>query len=413
MLHCKIVRDTVHGRVIRQELTRDLDQFCNAIMEEIENALELNWDTDTTQWKEVVLYDTMLDVVGRISNRVLVGTPLCRNKEYLRHSYSFARNVVITASLLNLCPPILRPIIANLVMFTDLWHYWGIAKFIYPVIKERIATFQTGIDFPTSKHNDYVQWALRDAFKHDDPLETKPHMIAKRLTVLSFAAIQSSVITITNVLFDIASAPDCVHIQQCLRDEVRDVTLQNHGREWTRANLSNMTHIDSALRESMRLWGFISRGVMKTVVAAGGIILPSGERLPRGSKVGVTAYAIHHDEDVYPKPFKYDAFRFSRTKHDPSAPQYYRKETIRPPSMVTSSETFMAFSHGRHACPGRFFAANQLKLLLAAIVSKYDIEPISERPPNPWFNNSIGPPIWAKIRVRRRADSVGVPSTVP
>lgn len=57
------------------------------------------------------------------------------------------------------------------------------------------------------------------------------------------------------------------------------------------------------------------------------------------------------------------------------------------------------------ASPGRFFAANQLKLLLAAIVTKYDIEPIAERPPNPWLNNSIGPPIWSKLRVRRRHDA--------
>jgi len=52
--------------------------------------------------------------------------------------------------------------------------------------------------------------------------------------------------------------------------------------------------------------------------------------------------------------------------------------------------------------PGRFFAANQLKLLLAQIVLGYDIQPIDERPQNPWLNNSIGPPMWAKLRIRRR-----------
>lgn len=52
--------------------------------------------------------------------------------------------------------------------------------------------------------------------------------------------------------------------------------------------------------------------------------------------------------------------------------------------------------------PGRFFAANQLKLLLANIFTMYDIEPIPTRPQNPWLNNSIGPPISAKFRVRRR-----------
>lgn len=65
---------------------------------------------------------------------------------------------------------------------------------------------------------------------------------------------------------------------------------------------------------------------------------------------------------------------------------------------------FSAYALTTNSSPGRFFAANQLKLLLAAIVTKYDIEPIAERPPNPWLNNSIGPPIWSKLRVRRRPE---------
>ena len=54
--------------------------------------------------------------------------------------------------------------------------------------------------------------------------------------------------------------------------------------------------------------------------------------------------------------------------------------------------------------PGRFFAANQLKLLLAQIVTKYDIEHVPTRAVNQWINNTIGPPIWETLRVRRRPE---------
>jgi cytochrome P450 len=33
----------------------------------------------------------------------------------------------------------------------------------------------------------------------------------------------------------------------------------------------------------------------------------------------------------------------------------------------------MGFGYGRHACPGRFFAANEIKLILARIVLQYDL----------------------------------------
>ena len=56
--------------------------------------------------------------------------------------------------------------------------------------------------------------------------------------------------------------------------------------------------------------------------------------------------------------------------------------------------------------PGRFFASQQLKLLLANILLKYDIKPISKRPNNRWLNNTIGPDVWATLQVRRRSDAV-------
>ena len=343
MLHPNIIRDTVHGRVIRREMSKDLDNYADAIVEEIEHSLRLNWGVNDHYWTEVPVYDTMLDVISRISNRVLVGLPLCRNRDYLRSTSTFARNVVITAGILNLLPEFLRPVLSPLIMAYDMYHYRQITKQIFPLIKERMRDFKPGIDYrhpDYSRHDDYIQWALHDAFSHDDPAERTPEMISKRLTVLSFAGIQSSVITITNALFDIASSPQSQGIQQALREDVQEV-LAEKGRyhAWRRIGLASMTRIDSALRESMRLWGFISRGVMKKVIAKDGITIPSGEHLPYGAKVGVTAYAIHHDESAYHHAHAYDAFRFCGTPDDKAAPA----------NLVTSSDTFMAFSHGRHA----------------------------------------------------------------
>lgn len=52
--------------------------------------------------------------------------------------------------------------------------------------------------------------------------------------------------------------------------------------------------------------------------------------------------------------------------------------------------------------PGRFFAAQQLKLVLAHIAMNYEIRPIDTRPPNRWFAGSAGPPLEATIMIRRR-----------
>ena len=78
MLHPKVIRDTVHAEVIRRELTKMLGDFTGDVIDEIDFAFRKNWGVDTNEWRGVVAYDTMSDIISRISNRVLVGVPLCK-----------------------------------------------------------------------------------------------------------------------------------------------------------------------------------------------------------------------------------------------------------------------------------------------------------------------------------------------
>jgi cytochrome P450 len=407
MLHPNVPRDTVHGHIIRRELTKDIDNFVGAMAEESLYALSINWGTNTHGWTEISGYHALLDIISRISNRVLVGFPLCRDPAYLRCSSTFSRNVVLSASFLNLLPSFLQPILAPLITAYDTYQYRQIAKHTTSIIKRRMASFKPGMDYRNpnySQHNDYIQWALHDAFSHDDLEERTPEMITKRLSVLSFALIQSSVITITNAIFDIASSLRCAEIQQSLREEIQRVTAEHPGTEWEKGSLAKMIRLDSTFRESMRLWGFISRGVMKKVIAPHGVKLPSGEYLPPGTNVGITSFAVQHDESIYQNAMSFDPFRFSLPLEDPA---HKNAQIAKPLPIITTTDTFMAFSHGRHACPGRFFASTQLKILLAQIILNYEIAPIPSRPENRWFNNTMAPPMWESLHVRRR------PGTIP
>jgi hypothetical protein len=62
-------------------------------------------------------------------------------------------------------------------------------------------------------------------------------------------------------------------------------------------------------------------------------------------------------------------------------------------------------THHIHS-PGRFFASQQLKLVLAYIALNYEIKSLPSRPANLWFINTHGPPLDAKISVRRREGTV-------
>ncbi|RDW79914.1 hypothetical protein BP6252_04552 [Coleophoma cylindrospora] len=399
MLHPRVVTDTVHGDVIRKELTKNLGDYTEAVIEELDLAMQHAWGTDST-WKEVSVYDTMAEVITKLSNRVLVGKPLCRNEVFLKNSGQFARGVVIVAAILSMIPKPIKPILAPLITWYDRRFFLGCAEFTLPIISERLSIPPSKVDGVVE--HDYIQWSIQHATDNNKPHERTADIICKRLAVISFAAIQSSAVSITNALFDLASSPASCIFQREMHDEAVDVLNSEFG-SWTKSALAKMTKIDSALRESMRLGGFVNRGVSKKVMLPDGVTLPDGTHVPQGVRIGVSAYSIHHDEDVYPGAQTFDAFRFadSGPRLTVDNEKLLGKERKCIP-LVRPSESFMAFSYGKHACPGRFFAAQQLKLTLAYIILNYEIQPIAKRPENQWFVGSIGPPMSEKVRVRRR-----------
>ena len=43
-------------------------------------------------------------------------------------------------------------------------------------------------------------------------------------------------------------------------------------------------------------------------------------------------------------------------------------------NLVITSARDLGFGHGKHACPGRFFATEEMKILLIFIILQYDIK---------------------------------------
>lgn len=105
------------------------------------------------------------------------------------------------------------------------------------------------------------------------------------------------------------------------------------------------------------------------------------------------------DPEVYDKPDEYDGRRFYRLRQQPG-----KQNTSQ---LVTTSAEYLAFGHGMSACPGRFFAAQEIKIILCQLLAKYEwkmpdgvdkVERLSVGN-SPFVNPE------AKISIRRRSES--------
>lgn len=342
-------------------------------------------------------------------------------------------DVITVAALLPFIPRFLHPIMGRIMSVPNHIHYWRVRKHTLPFIKQRLADFNEQNQNPSSKLDipeDYITWHIRTAQAENRQTELDPVMISRFLMPIEFAAIHTTALTVSMILFDLFSSDPTRKFVQGIREEAERLHAECGGH-WNKPTLTKMLRADSAIRESMRLSNFQTRGVTRKVLAKGGLTNEEhGWTAPEGSFVCVDQNSRHHDPELFPAPDTYDAFRFSRPREEfeasnpdkQNSDEYLRMKQL---GMISTGENFLAFGHGRHACksrtilsrgpskrtdaydsgPGRFLVQHELKMMLAYIVMNYEVPNLPERPPNQWLGISIIPPSKAKIRVRRRADA--------
>jgi cytochrome P450 len=100
------------------------------------------------------------------------------------------------------------------------------------------------------------------------------------------------------------------------------------------------------------------------------------------------------DEEVFPEPEKYDAHRFVEIRKQTG--QDHKAQ------LTTTENHFLAFGRGKHECPGRFFAANEVKIAMAYTLMNYDVRlKGDEKPTHTAFGFELLAS-GASIQVRRR-----------
>ena len=395
-----------HEHVIHKYLPRSVVSLIPEMWEEVQVAIDQTWGMDTTEWKEVGIWQNMMRVIPSITNRMMVGRQLCRDEDFLENMGKFAMDVISCAFVyLRFTPRFLKPLIGPLVTIPNKHHWRNTTKYTLPIIKERLACFKRKQEDPSfhwDEPNDYISWHIKLAMAEGRHDELTPDMISRRLMPVNFAAIHTTALSITSTIFDLVSSPYSPGWLKGIQEEAERV-LAEEGGQWTKSSLARCHRSDSAIRESMRVSNFLAVNVVRKVMPAKGIENKAeGWRAPQGALLGVDMHSIQHDPDIYPDPDTYDPFRFLKLSVTAD-----KVNATGNTGLVATSDTFLTFSHGRHACPGRFFVAFEMKLILAYIVMNYEIEPLKERPPNTWFGQNIFPPTKATIRVRRKEGTTG------
>lgn len=408
----KMFKDPFHDHVIHKYLPRRAGAMIPDIQEEIQVAMDQTWGVDTKAWREIRIWENMLSIIPRPTNRMILGLPTCRNEEYLKNMSKFSERVLLCANFyLRIIPRFLRPILGPLVTIPNKRYWRNTTKYTLPIINERLANFkrkQEDPSFQWDEPNDYISWHINLATAEGRHDELIPDIISRRLLPIDFAAIHTTGVVVTNTLFDLLSSPSTPEWLEGLQEEAERV-LAEEGGQWTKVGLTRCHRLDSAIRESIRISNFLTRTAVRKVMPKDGIENKAeGWRAPQGTLMGLDIHNVQHDPDIYPNPNTYDAFRFSRSTEEADASTVHKEVSgTKAARLLTTSDVFLAFSHGRHSCPGRFFASLEMKLMLAHMVMHYEFQPLKSRPSNIYLGRTVLPSMTTTIKVRRKEGTTG------
>ncbi len=173
--------------------------------------------------------------------------------------------------------------------------------------------------------------------------------VVDHMNFLMMAAHDTITSSATSLLWLLAANPEW---QEKVRQELRAVT-GGEGKPVDYDDLGKLELTEMAFKEALRFMPpvpSIPRRALRDFEYG-------GYTIPAGTQVGVNVHMVHHQEEHWPDPMRFDPMRFT-------------------PEQVKARHKYawVPFGGGAHMCLGLHFAYMQVKILLAHVLTRYEVQ---------------------------------------
>ncbi|POG68950.1 cytochrome P450 [Rhizophagus irregularis DAOM 181602=DAOM 197198] len=367
-------------KLLKEHVFPKLNFYSERMQKSLHPATQKYIDIDIGDHDEPKVFNNMYYLMARI-----ISTPIANiligevNDEIITTFAEFTRDL----SIFLIIPPFL--------------------DFIYPGLQNYVnrIVIKSGLYNPAIKHQDILikhikkqackrlqekekygdSWKRPDDFLQDimeqdgfDSNNVDYSSLADRICSLLFAAIHTTTGGCANAFMDLASRPQ--YMQELYEEQLEVHKEADEDGILPFEALNKMKKLDSFIRESLRLTGHIvalEHAVLKDHTFLNGL------QVPKDRLVYVYVDDVNQDESLQgPNPKSFEPFRHVDANALASK----------------IGKNYMPFGGGKHACPGRYFAINEIKFFMHNVILKYN------------FRTASG-----KVEERRRVGPLALPSS--
>ncbi|KAK8149445.1 hypothetical protein G3M48_006905 [Beauveria asiatica] len=388
-----IADHSLQARMVAGRLTSSLGAHVPRLQSQLRTHLPRELPATTSErWVSVPALALVRQLVHRGATAQFVAE-LAEDEAWLATAIAYSENSFAHSLLLRVFPDWAKPV-AALCLPTG----WGVGaalrrarRRLVPLIRERRRREAADVDYV--RPDDLLQHLMDGGGGVDDD-DDNDNTTVQRLMVVYLGAGPSTMIAIVQVLLDLCAHPEYI---EPLRQEAIQV-LRGGGGGYSRQALADMKRLDSFMRETQRLSSPTGLGLHAIVRES--VTLHDGVVLPEGAHIQMAVHEIGMDPDRVPNPAKFDGMRQYNSRKRPGQGNWHQ--------YTTTSENNLYFGYGKVSCPGRFFADQNIKMIVSNILIRYRLRyagGATERPKNTTLYDVVIPDLSTLIEFKLREDA--------
>ncbi|KAI2470639.1 cytochrome P450 [Annulohypoxylon bovei var. microspora] len=316
------------------------------------------------------IYPMIVNIVVLANAVSFFGKDIAKNESFMVSALAYIEETLICAEIVRLTPKFLSPLIGGIIA-RRLHSHEIIFDTLLQIAEERCQERDLknrGHRVP--KHDDCIQWIMETS-PQKNPWTAK--RVVHEVMAIWFGSVHALSTTITFAIHDLSLHPEYV---EPLRNE-----LSTSYEAFERTG-DGLPLLDSFIKESARLTPVESMSTRRSALKP--FIISDGTKLAPGDWACTPVRAIMQNADLYPSPLDFQGFRFVNKEILEQLDIDAKVTQSKPSSLTTIDKTWHVWGTGRMACPGRFYAAAVMKVIVSQMLLNYDCE-LVEKDSSRWF----------------------------
>jgi len=330
------------------------------VMLNAQDEMNSVWDVDFPEcndWKDVDIQGIVRQHIAKISARAFIGKAGSTNDKWIKTSIDFSMDLWVVSLTLRQFPPWTHPFILPFLpsRYRITRQYKDAHEALLPEINRYKDAKARGIQ---EKEIFSLLHGMIDDAKGDE--QNSKDIVALQL-ITSLAGIHTSAMLTSYLLFELCRHPEYV---QPLVEEAEATKAK--GPDWVKTSHKEMMLMDSFICEVIRWNPPVMLLPQRRAMVP--FTLADGSQVPSGTHCAWPMTSINEDPDLIDDPAKFDPFRNYKKRQEMGENAGAEKLA------TTAAPEHLTFGYGVQQCPGRFFAINEIKMIMNRLLTEYEFK---------------------------------------